>query len=261
MNYEQLYQRNLGIFTKEEQAKLKNAHVFVAGVGGVGGIQAVTLARMGIGELTIMDPGIFDEPDFNRQYAATINNLGKNKAVATGEMLREIAPFAKTNVITTKIDEASLRMHIKKTTSIVIDGIDMWDFAYKRLFAKVAKEEGKYSITSPIPDLGTVLMTFDPNGMSFEEFTKGKDHYPRSIVSYAQHGTFASSEKTEPFLASTASNSGAATLSGALLAIEVALIITGKKSLKQIVTVPNVTYVDFFYGFFKTFNPLELTLQ
>jgi len=260
MNYNELYQRNLGIFTQEEQDKLKNANVFIAGVGGVGGIQAVTLARMGVGELTIMDPGFFDEPDFNRQYAATISNLGKNKAIATGEMLKEIAPLATINVIDSKLDEISLREHVKKSTSVVVDGIDMWDFKYKKLLANIAREEGKYSITSPIPDLGTVLMTFDPNGMSFDEFTGGNDCYPKSIVSFAQSGIVSVNEKKEPFLSSTSSNSGAAALSGAILAVEVALIITGKKRPTNMVTIPNITYVDFLYGFFKIFNPLDLTI-
>jgi tRNA A37 threonylcarbamoyladenosine dehydratase len=35
----------------------------------VGGIEAATLAKMGIGELTIFDPGVFDEPDMNRHSA------------------------------------------------------------------------------------------------------------------------------------------------------------------------------------------------
>ncbi len=48
MKYEALYQRNIGIFSSAEQDKLRNSHVFVAGVGGVGGIQAVILARMDI---------------------------------------------------------------------------------------------------------------------------------------------------------------------------------------------------------------------
>lgn len=37
MNYYELYQRNLGIFTEEEQEKLQRAQVFIAGAGGTGG--------------------------------------------------------------------------------------------------------------------------------------------------------------------------------------------------------------------------------
>ena len=99
MNYDQVYLRNIGIFTGRQQARLRQAKITVAGVGGVGGIQAVTLARMGIGEMTIMDPGVFDEPDMNRQYAAMKNTIGQNKARATAGLLKKIiasgAAFAK----------------------------------------------------------------------------------------------------------------------------------------------------------------------
>lgn len=65
MDYQLCYQRNIGIFNQDQQNLLKNAKVVVAGVGGVGGIEAATLAQMGIGELVIFDPGVFDEPDMN----------------------------------------------------------------------------------------------------------------------------------------------------------------------------------------------------
>ncbi len=64
MNYDQGYLRNIGVFSSEQQDKLRHAKVTVAGGGGVGGIQAVTLARMGIGEMTIMDPGVFEQLGF-----------------------------------------------------------------------------------------------------------------------------------------------------------------------------------------------------
>ena len=98
VNYDQVYLRNIGIFTGRQQARLRQAKITVAGVGGVGGIQAVTLARMGIGEMTIMDPGVFDEPDMNRQYAAMKNTIGQNKARATAGLLKKINPFMKLNV-------------------------------------------------------------------------------------------------------------------------------------------------------------------
>jgi molybdopterin/thiamine biosynthesis adenylyltransferase len=66
MTYDEAYNRNIGIFTHEEQKHLRESKVTIAGVGGVGGIQAATLARFGVGELAFFDPGIFDEPDLNK---------------------------------------------------------------------------------------------------------------------------------------------------------------------------------------------------
>ncbi len=255
MKYEALYQRNIGIFSSAEQDKLRNSHVFVAGVGGVGGIQAVTLARMGVGEITIMDPGIFDEPDMNRQYASMASTIGKSKASATGEILQDVAPFARINIIEEKLDDIILREIIKKT-NLVIDAIDMQDFNYKLLLARIAREEGKYSMTSPIPGLGTVMMIFDPDGMTFEEFTSSKC-YPKNIVSLATGANFVDVDENSPFISDSFSNSGAAALSGALLATEAGLIITGKRAKSDLVTIPFLTYLDLYHGFLKIFNPLD----
>jgi tRNA A37 threonylcarbamoyladenosine dehydratase len=105
MSYQDVYQRNYGLFLEEEQEKIRNSKIAIAGVGGVGGIQAATLARFGIGELSILDPGIFDEPDMNRQFGATKSNIGRNKAIAIGEMLKEINPFMKLNVFTQALND------------------------------------------------------------------------------------------------------------------------------------------------------------
>src|SRR5688572_3034414 len=77
--YEDAFKRNRGLITEEEQQKLRNSRVAIAGMGGVGGVHLITLARLGIGKFTIADPDVFDVPNFNRQYGATISNLGRNK--------------------------------------------------------------------------------------------------------------------------------------------------------------------------------------
>ena len=39
--YEKVYARNYGVFTKQEQQQLKNARVAIVGAGGVGGITLI----------------------------------------------------------------------------------------------------------------------------------------------------------------------------------------------------------------------------
>ncbi len=260
MNYNQLYDRNIGIFTKEEQAKLKTSHVMVAGAGGIGGIQAAVLAPMGVGEITLMDPGVFDEPDMNRQYAAACSTIGKNKAGAAAEMLRDIAPFTKLNVYEEKLDEAQLR-EIVKRSDLVLDAIDLEDFEYKAMFARVAREEGKYNLTAPIPDYGAVMIIFAPGGMTFEEFTGGH-RYPafvqvdkRSSKEVRRKIFPGEAEPDIPFLSSIATLSGAAALSGALVGTEAGLIITGRRKEEDITVVPEITHVDFLGKLYKVYAP------
>jgi tRNA A37 threonylcarbamoyladenosine dehydratase len=47
--YRRAFSRNLGLISPEEQKVLENSRVAIAGMGGVGGIHMLTLARLGIG--------------------------------------------------------------------------------------------------------------------------------------------------------------------------------------------------------------------
>ncbi|MFA6119342.1 MAG: ThiF family adenylyltransferase [Parachlamydiales bacterium] len=257
MDYFEMYTRNIGIFTKDEQNKLKNATVFFAGVGGVGGIQAVTLARMGLKEIIIMDPGVFDEADMNRQYGAATSSLGKNKAFVMGNILKDIAPFTKITVFEKTLPEKELNKWIG-ISDLVVDAIDLSDFKYKYMFARIAREHGKYNLSCPIPYLSAILMIFDPDGMKFEEFACN-ERYPQFIKDeYKLQFQREENINTDlPFIGSISTNSGAAALSGALLATEAALIITKKRKKEDLVIVPDVTYIDLFTRSLNVFNPYK----
>ena len=68
--YEQAFSRNIGWVTREEQALLRSKRVAIAGGGGVGGVHALTLARLGVTKFRIADFDTFDVPNFNRQVGA-----------------------------------------------------------------------------------------------------------------------------------------------------------------------------------------------
>lgn len=77
---------------EENLEKLKNAHVAVFGVGGVGGYTVEALVRSGIGEITIVDKDVVAEPDLNRQIIATVKTVGRKKVGVFKERILEIRP-------------------------------------------------------------------------------------------------------------------------------------------------------------------------
>ncbi len=256
MDYFELYQRNIGSFSKEDQNKLKKSSVFIAGVGGVGGVQAVTLARMGVGTIIIMDPGVFDEPDMNRQYGAMKNTLGINKAKVTGDLLKDIAPLSKVTVYEELLSKEQLHSLVAQC-DLIIDAIDLADFKYKTLLAQCARETKKWILTSPIPDFGAILMTFSPDGMTFEEFTNCKAYPPmvkHKIEKYQQN---IEDIDEIPFLSSKSSIASSAMLSASILTTEVALILTGRREIENRIIVPDVLYIDLLERDIKIFNPLK----
>ncbi|MBN1345572.1 MAG: ThiF family adenylyltransferase [Phycisphaerae bacterium] len=266
MDYQQVYQRNIGIFTPDQQDALRAAKVTVAGVGGVGGIEAVTLARFGIGELSIMDPGLFDEPDMNRQYGAMQSTIGQNKAAATARILRDVNPFMKLNVLETAPTGRAELEAFMRGSDLVIDAIDYVGFDYKAMFAEIARDLGVLNLTAPIPGFGAIMMIFAPDRMTMEEFYDA----PADRAEWAKHrpplekllgpgrtprGLTEFLEGRRAYLPTVA---GAAALNGGVLATEIALILTGLRKPDDVVTAPRVTYVDMLQRVYEVYDASDI---
>lgn len=114
--------------------KLMSSHVMVVGIGGVGSWAAESLARSGVGEITVVD---FDEvciTNANRQLHAIQGMVGKKKAEVMGERLRKINPQAKINIITEFYNEEKsaemlfgltpTKSDCKRAPDYVVDAID-----------------------------------------------------------------------------------------------------------------------------------------
>ena len=107
--YKLAFSRNIGFLTDSEQEKLRCSTVSIAGMGGVGGLLAERLVRLGIGKIKITDPGTFEGSNLNRQFGSSILNLGQNKAEVVLNQLKDINPQAQisysANGIKTETDD------------------------------------------------------------------------------------------------------------------------------------------------------------
>lgn len=74
--------------------KLKNSHIAIFGIGGVGGYAVEALCRAGIGELTIVDGDVITETNLNRQIIATNDTIGRSKVAVMEERIKSINPLA-----------------------------------------------------------------------------------------------------------------------------------------------------------------------
>ena len=54
-SYDEAFSRNLGWVSQAEQQRLRGSRVCIAGLGGVGGVYLLTLARLGVGAFSIAD--------------------------------------------------------------------------------------------------------------------------------------------------------------------------------------------------------------
>ncbi|WP_297334491.1 tRNA threonylcarbamoyladenosine dehydratase [Flavobacterium sp.] len=80
------------LFKKEGLDKLKNSHVLVVGMGGVGSFAAEFIARAGVGKMTIVDGDVVDITNINRQLPALHSTVGKPKVDIVGDRLMDINP-------------------------------------------------------------------------------------------------------------------------------------------------------------------------
>ena len=83
----------------EKLEKLRNAHVLVIGLGGVGGIAAEMICRAGVGSMTIADGDLIEESNRNRQIAALTSTVGKPKAELLGARLLDINPELRLTIL------------------------------------------------------------------------------------------------------------------------------------------------------------------
>ena len=105
--------------------RLAAARVIVFGLGGVGSWCAEALARSGVGALTIVDEDSFSESNINRQLGALGSTVGRPKAEAMAERLRDIAPAADIRPVKARYEAASRGSFFPGGYDYIADCIDL----------------------------------------------------------------------------------------------------------------------------------------
>lgn len=110
---------------KEGLDKLRQSHILVVGLGGVGAYAAEQLCRAGIGKMTIVDSDVVEPTNRNRQLPALISNEGKPKAEVLAQRFRDINPGLELKVINEYLkDERMVEVLHEAKYDYVIDAID-----------------------------------------------------------------------------------------------------------------------------------------
>ena len=91
--------RMLALESVETVEKIRSAHVLCVGLGGVGGLAAELVARLGVGAMTIVDGDVVEPTNLNRQIPALTSTLGRSKAIVMADRLMDIDPKLKLTVL------------------------------------------------------------------------------------------------------------------------------------------------------------------
>lgn len=187
------FERNIGLVTIDEQRKLQSSLVVIAGCGGVGGLHAHTLARLGIGRFRITDADTFSLANINRQIGATAQTIGKSKVEVTAEMIRSINPEASVDFSNGFISEDNAADFVSGA-NLVVDGVDFFALSARRELFAAAWKANIPALTAAPLGFSATLHVFARGGMSFDEYfdlADGQDSFEqlmKFIVGLAPSG-------------------------------------------------------------------------
>lgn len=168
-DYDAAFSRNIGWVTGAEQAQLRRKRVAIAGMGGVGGVHLLTLARLGIGAFTIADFDTFDVVNFNRQAGAMMSTLGQPKVDVLAEMAIDINPELDIRRFPQGVSDENLDDFLSGV-DLYVDGLDFFSFAARRATFAACHRLGIPAVTAAPLGMGTAMLAFLPGEMSFEEY-------------------------------------------------------------------------------------------
>ncbi|NOH16399.1 thiamine biosynthesis protein ThiF [Clostridium cochlearium] len=102
--------------------KLKKVSVAIAGLGGLGSTAALSLARVGIGKLILVDYDVVEPSNLNRQQYF-VKHIGMKKTQAMKDIISQCNPFVEIETIDAYVDEKNIES-IFKDADIIIEAFD-----------------------------------------------------------------------------------------------------------------------------------------
>jgi molybdopterin/thiamine biosynthesis adenylyltransferase len=155
------YSRQITIpgFGVEGQQKLKNAKVFIAGIGGLGSISSYYLAAAGVGFLRIVDKDKVDYSNLNRQIIHWTGNIGEYKSDSAYAKLKEFNPGCNIDAVSEEIREDNCESLIGDC-SLIVDAMD--NMPTRKILNAVSVKKAIPYIYGGVFQLDGMVSTFLP---------------------------------------------------------------------------------------------------
>jgi molybdopterin/thiamine biosynthesis adenylyltransferase len=168
-DYDVAFSRNLGWVTPDEQRALRAKRVAIAGLGGVGGLHLLTLARLGIERFHLAEFDRFDLANFNRQVGATMASIDEPKLAVMVQLARDINPGVDIRGFADGVTAENVDAFLAGV-DLFVDGLDFFAFDARELVFGKCRSRGIPAITAAPLGMGAALLNFLPNAMSFADY-------------------------------------------------------------------------------------------
>jgi molybdopterin-synthase adenylyltransferase len=116
-------------FGDSGQQRLKEATVFIAGVGGLGSPVATYLAVAGIGHLVLVDMDVVELSNLNRQILHWDENIGQYKVKSAVSKINAINPSIRVTALQERITDENV-LAMTKDADLIIDAMDNYPTRY-----------------------------------------------------------------------------------------------------------------------------------
>ena len=137
------------LWGEKGQRLLQNYRIGLVGAGGVGSIVAEYLARLGVGELVIIDFDILKQENLNRASGAILHDLGKPK-------VRYVRRFARSSSVTSPVKVKAIRGSAAEAEGLThLLDCDLVVSAADSAFSRQVLDHMSYSHLIPVIDGGT----------------------------------------------------------------------------------------------------------
>ena len=133
------YERNIPALTEAECLSLEKKRVLVVGCGGLGGHMIDQLARLGVGQLRVVDGDVFEESNLNRQLLSETALLGSSKARSAAEHVRRVNPDVTVEAVEAFLTASNVRELISGC-DIAMDALD--NIPSRRILADACAQAG-----------------------------------------------------------------------------------------------------------------------
>ncbi len=124
----------------------QSSHICIIGIGGVGSWVAESMARNGVGKITLIDMDHISESNINRQIHALDSSIGQSKVDAMKARILDINPECEINCHDLFIEESNIADLISKRFDFIIDAIDQ---------TKIKISLAEYCLENSIPFIMT----------------------------------------------------------------------------------------------------------
>lgn len=123
-NYEQRFGGIGRLYGANALARLRQSHIGVIGIGGVGSWAVEAPARSGVGKITMIDMDDICVTNINRQIHALSGNIGQLKTDVMQQRIKLINPECEVNIIDDFISNKNLTQYLHHGYDYIIDAID-----------------------------------------------------------------------------------------------------------------------------------------